>query len=75
LVAVILPTVPDNSDDVEVIDSDQFIQRHDVNYGFGLVARTDRASLPTPFLFQDYESDDSDVFLNALVKDFGGQED
>jgi len=75
MVAVVLPTTPDSSDDVEVIDSDQFIQRHDVKYGFGLVARTDRASLPTPFSFQDYESNDSDVFLDALVKDFGGQED
>jgi len=75
MVAVILQTTPDSSDDVEVINSDQFIQCHDVNYGFGLVARTDRASLPTPFLFQDHESDDSDVFLDALVKNFGGQED
>ena len=75
MMAVILPATTDSSDDVEVIDSDQFIQRHDVNYGFGLVARTDRASIPAPFSFHDYESDDSDVFLDALVKDFGGQED
>jgi len=50
VVAVTLPTTPDSSDDVEVIDSDQFIQRHDINYGFGLVARTDRTSIPTPFM-------------------------
>ena len=75
MMAVILPATTDSSDDVEVIDSDQFIQRHDVNYDFGLVARADRASIPVPFLFQDCESDDSDIFLDALVKDFGGQED
>jgi len=75
MMAVMLPATTDSSDDVEVIDLDQFIQSHDVNYGFGLVARADRASISAPFLFHNYENDDSDIFLDALVKDFGGQED
>jgi len=58
MMAVMLPATTDSSGDVEVIDLDQFVQRHDVNYGFGLVARTDRASIPAQFSFHDYESDD-----------------
>ena len=60
--------------EVPTVDTDEFMSRQAVDYGFGFMARASTNTGTRPAFLEEYDSEDSDVFLDALVKEYGGQE-
>jgi len=65
---------PTHLGDVQTVDTDESMSCQAVDYGFGFMARTNTNTGTSPAFLGAYDSKDSDVFLDALVKEYGGQE-
>jgi len=65
---------PTHLSEVQTVDTDEFMSRQAVDYGFGFMARANTNNGTGPAFLGEHDSEDSDAFLDALVKECGGQE-